>query len=198
MENSNVTLITAMGPSNDKKENRALPWLVGEPNPTAEVIEEIVNRFHVYAMLGQRKLNSKNEEEKRIARTFLKCCEWGGIVRVYFKDKAGQIDTKEARNIAQKARNVVDEFYDWFQPRGLFTKEDWKPYMKLLRRWERVVARFDMCMNSGNQEEKPAETKQDIAPAKYRGAWNRFKGLVRELYGLTIERITKAWLDKYG
>ena len=162
MTDSNVTLVTAMGPSNDKKENRALPWLVGDPHPTAEVIEEIVNRFHVYAMLGHRKLHSKNEEEKTIAHTFLKCCEWGGIVRVYFKDKAGQIDTKEARDIAQKARDLVDEFYDWFQTKGPFNKEDWEPYMKLLRRWERVVARFDMCMPSVTQQEDQPEIDEPI------------------------------------
>jgi len=189
MTDSNVTLITAIGPSNDKKENRALPWLVGDPAPTADVIEEIVNRFHVYAMLGQRKLHSKNEEEKRIARTFLKCCKWGGIVRVYFKDKAGQIDTKEVRDTAQKARNVVDEFYDWFQPRGPFTKEDWEPYMKLLRRWERVVARFNMCMNSGNQAKKPREPEQNTTPAKpeRESRWWRF-------YEITLKVIIDAVL----
>jgi len=157
MTDSNVTLVTAMGPSNDKKENRALPWLVGDPAPTADVIEEIVNRFHVYAMLGQRKLHSGSEEERRIAHTFAKLCEWGGVVRVYFKDKAREIDTKEARDIACEALELVDKFWDWFQARGPFTKQDWEPYMKLPKRWERVVSRFDMCMPSWNQEEKLPE-----------------------------------------
>jgi len=196
MEDFNMTLITTMGPSNDKKENRALPWLVGDPHPTAEVIEEIVNRFHVYAMLGQRKLHSVNEEEKRIARTFLKCCDWGGIVRVYFKDKARQIDTKEARDIAQKARNVVDEFYDWFQQRGPFTEEDWKPYMKLLRRWERVVARFDMCLSSGNPYEKPAEIKQDTAPTILQRIWTGIKGFIKETYRITIKSFFDSAMNK--
>lgn len=46
--------------------------------------------------------------------------------------------------------------------------------------------------------EKPAETEQNTTPAKRRGIIIWCKGLVRELYGLTIERITKAYLDKYG
>ncbi len=46
--------------------------------------------------------------------------------------------------------------------------------------------------------EKRAETEQDTTPAKRRGIWNRVRGFFRELYGLTIERITKAFLDKYG
>lgn len=46
--------------------------------------------------------------------------------------------------------------------------------------------------------EKPAETGQDISPSKLRSAWTRVKGSAKEIYGLTIERITKAWLDKYG
>ena len=65
MDDTNVPLITAMATSKDKKDDRALPWLVGDLAPTADVIEEIVNRFHVYAMLGPRKLHSKKEEEKR-------------------------------------------------------------------------------------------------------------------------------------
>ena len=46
--------------------------------------------------------------------------------------------------------------------------------------------------------QKPAETERDTAPTKRRGVWTWVKVLGRELYGLTIERITKAYLDKYG
>ncbi len=42
------------------------------------------------------------------------------------------------------------------------------------------------------------ETEQKTAPAKRRGIRARLKGLAKELYGLTIERVTKAYLDKYG
>lgn len=47
-------------------------------------------------------------------------------------------------------------------------------------------------------DKKPAEKEQGIAPAKRRTIWTRVKGMPREIYGITIERITKAWLDKYG
>ncbi len=46
--------------------------------------------------------------------------------------------------------------------------------------------------------EKPAETGQKPTPAKRLGIRACLKGLPKELYGLTIERITKAYLDKYG
>jgi len=45
---------------------------------------------------------------------------------------------------------------------------------------------------------EPAQTEQHIPPSKLRSAWTRVKGFAKEIYGLTIERITKAWLDKYG
>jgi len=47
-------------------------------------------------------------------------------------------------------------------------------------------------------KKEPAEPEQKTTPAKRRGIIIWCKGLVRELYGLTIERITKAYLDKYG
>lgn len=42
------------------------------------------------------------------------------------------------------------------------------------------------------------ETEQKPTPTKRRGIRACLKGLPKELYGLTIERITKAYLDKYG
>lgn len=78
MTDSGLCVKTATGTSEDKEEGQVLPWFVGDQAPTAEVIEEIVNRFHLYAQLGQRKLNSKNKEEKRIAQTFLSLSDWGG------------------------------------------------------------------------------------------------------------------------
>jgi len=48
------------------------------------------------------------------------------------------------------------------------------------------------------QASKPAESEQNAIPAKRWRIWTKFKGLAKELYGLSIERITKAYLDKYG
>jgi len=45
---------------------------------------------------------------------------------------------------------------------------------------------------------KQVETKQNATPTKHWKIIAWFKGLSKELYGLTIERITKAYLDKYG
>jgi hypothetical protein len=44
--------------------------------------------------------------------------------------------------------------------------------------------------------QKPIETEPDTIPGK-RGVIKAWVGL-KELYGLTIERVVKAWLDKYG
>jgi len=45
---------------------------------------------------------------------------------------------------------------------------------------------------------KPAEADQKATPAKRGKIITWIKGLAKEFYGLTIERITKAYLDKYG
>lgn len=73
--------------------------------------------------------------------------------------------------------------------------------IELLGPARRLISRFQQIAQSAREElaaEEPPETKPAITPTKRTGVWNRFKGFVRELYGLTIERITKAWLDKYG
>ena len=150
-----------MGTSKDRRDEGGLPWYVGDPDPTAEVVEEIVYWFHTYAMLGQRKLDSANEEEKKIARTFIDCIPF---VMEYFKDKAKQIDTAEARDIAAKAMDLVDEFYGWFEPRGQFTKQDWEPYIRLFSRWKRVMRRFYMLVEtkSGKSPSKRIDLQEDI------------------------------------
>jgi len=153
-----TTLITAMGQRKDRKDDQGLPWYFDEPAPmNDDVIEKIVQCFHTYAMLGHGKLHSGNEDEKRIARTFL---EIEGFVRGYFKDKARQIDTEEARDKANDVLHLVVEFYDWFHPGGQVTEQDMESYMKLLRRWESAVRRFNMCMSSGKQEEEPTEIEE--------------------------------------
>jgi len=180
MANSNVTLITAMGKSKDKKDDQGLPWYFGEPHPTAKVVEEIVNWFHTYALLG--KPGSENKEEfDRLGCTFRDCVPF---VRAYFKDKARQIDTKEARDIAEKALELVDEFDSWFYPRGQFTKQDSKSYSNIFSMWKKVVRRFNLCIRSENPDEKPAETEQNIAPARWRRTWTCVKEIPRWIYYL--------------
>ena len=192
MADSNVTLITEIEPSNDKKENRALPWLVGDPGPTAEVVEEIVNRFHVYAILG--KAGSENKEEfDRLGRTFNDCI---GFVRGYFKDNARQIDTPEARGIAEEALELVDEFDSWFYPRGQVTEQDSESYSNIFRRWKKVVRKFNMCMNSGNQAKKPGERKQDIPPAKRRRIIARLKKVVENAWQIFTKSFWETVFDR--
>ena len=66
--------------------------------------------------------------------------------------------------------------------------------------WEFILM-LQRIAQKGSQDltsKEPAEAEQNIAPAKRRGIRAWFKGLAKELYGLTIERVTKAYLDKYG
>lgn len=183
-----------MGKSKDKKEDQGLPWYVGDPDPTAEVVEEIVNRFHTYAMLGQRKLDSADKEEKRIADTFLKCER---VIMEYFHDKARQIDTAEARDIAAKAMDLVDEFYGWFRPRGQFTKEDWEPYMKLFIRWKKVMRRFYMLIEtkSGKSPSKSIDIQEDI-PGKNRTSPPMSQTELAELWGGSMTQKTISSMIK--
>ena len=66
---------------------------------------------------------------------------------------------------------------------------------EVINELQRIKARLEY-----NQEQSPdtTETEQKPTPAKRRGIRACLKGLAKELYGLTIERITKAYLDKYG
>jgi len=144
-----------MGKNNDQNNRHGLPWLVGDPEPTIEVLEEIVNMFHTYAIHGSRKHQSKDEEDKRIPQTFLRCCSndwgWDGLVWQYFKRKASEINTREARDIADDARNLVAEFNAWFHKQGPSSAEDW---LDLSDKWARIVTRFNMCMPTEKQQQQ--------------------------------------------
>ena len=161
MANSNVSLITVMGTSKNRKDDQGLPWYFDEPAPSAEVIEKIVFWFPEYAVFGRGNFDSKNQQLKRIARTFVHCT---GYAKEYFKDKAMQLNTKdvrdEARNIANDGMKLVDEFYDWFE-----NVQDQRSYYNMCSRWHTVLRGFNMCINSGNQEEKPAKTEKNNKPA---------------------------------
>lgn len=67
--------------------------------------------------------------------------------------------------------------------------------------WSDILAHLEVYLHSKKettQKTEPAETGRDITTDKRRGIKAWFKGSAKELYGLTIERITKAYLDKYG
>ncbi len=68
-------------------------------------------------------------------------------------------------------------------------------------RHQLAKASEDTCLylaSKAVRNEQPAETEQSAALNEWRKVINWLKGLAKELYGLTIERITKAYLDKYG
>lgn len=155
MTNSNATLIAETGTIDD----RGFPWYAGDPDPTAEMIENIIHYFPHYAICGQGKLHSGTEDEKRHARTFQECCEYGGVIRIYFKDKARQIATKEARDIAEEALVLVDRFGGWFHPGGGVTEQDLKSYGNLCWSWRKAVRRFNMCMPSEGQQREQVKVR---------------------------------------
>jgi hypothetical protein len=59
-----------------------------------------------------------------------------------------------------------------------------------------IIAKVLVHLEPQASYKKPAEKEEDATPDKHRGirAWVWLK----ELYGLTIERLFKAYLDKYG
>jgi len=115
----------------------------------------------------------------------------------YFHDKARQIDTAEARDIAAKAMDLVDEFYGWFRPRGQFTKEDWEPYMKLFIRWKKVMRRFYMLIEtkSGKSPSKSIDIQEDI-PGKNRTSPPMSQTELAELWGGSMSQKTISSMIK--
>jgi len=63
-----------------------------------------------------------------------------------------------------------------------------------LRKYVESQPTKDTGINADLASTKPEETKQNVTPAKH---W-KIIAWAKELYGMTIERITKAYLDKYG
>jgi len=88
---------------------------------------------------------------------------------------------------------LAGHIWKLFSPYQVFDNDDqpWygdkKPFLEVA-----------MMSIQGEVAKKPAKPEQNTTPAKRWGIIIWCKGLVRELYGLTIERITKAYLDKYG
>lgn len=62
---------------------------------------------------------------------------------------------------------------------------------ELANKWDTVVQKLNLYMNSGNQEEKPAETKQNATPAKAeRESW------LWKLYEKTLKVVFDSVLEK--
>jgi len=108
--------------------------------------------------------------------------------------KLGHSVVRKAKEIDEKLRPLKKLPY-WNERNYTGPISEFRRYVKIL---------FDKLNHIGQllekdlTSEKPPEKEPDITSTKRPGVLNRSKGFVRELYGLTIERITKAWLDKYG
>jgi len=193
MADSNVSLITVMGTSKDTIKDRGLPWYSDEPAPTAEVIEKIVFWFPEYAVFGRGNFDSKNQQLKRIAHTFVHCT---GYAKEYFKDKAMQLNTKEVRDevkdkvrdIANKGMELVDEFYDWFEK-----VQDQRSYYNMCSRWHTVLRSFNMWLRytERQQPEQVELNDTDQSTALGKLAWIR--GWLWKLYDLTVKSALE-WL----
>ncbi len=83
-----------------------------------------------------------------------------------------------------------EEWAEYLWQRMIDERSGWKP--------EFLLNELNTALENvkTNLADNYPETEQDTTPDKHRGirAWVWLK----ELYGLTTERVTKAWLDKYG
>ncbi len=116
------------------------------------------------------------------------------FLQIGIKFKSNEPDS-ELFKTAKELQDIVDKCESNSSSVSVYERKKFETGMSRYR--ELLKAEY----KSGK---KPAEIERDITPAKrwwIRGwLWIRawFKGLGKELYGLTIERITKAYLDKYG
>lgn len=137
---------------NNKEEIRELPWYVGDPKPTLQIIEKMVARFPSYAL--------NRPEISCYYATFYKCRD---IVKDYFTERVKQAKTSKMQQIAEEAWKLVNQFVGLFE---MGENQDLSRWNVLNDKWGTVIRKFKMYMSSGKQQEKPAETGGNATPAK--------------------------------
>ena len=79
-----------------------------------------------------------------------------GCVKEYLEQTYGEVQDSlkpTLYEICQEAFKVIDEFLKW----ALNDEQGMAIFVQLEHRWDTVVRKFDMCMSSGGQQEKPVE-----------------------------------------
>lgn len=148
-----------------------------------DMTEEDWQKEHEAQIEGERQL--KDEEEfKAIKRTLYKGIE----------GKRAEPDSELFRS----SKDLLDRVTRFQSDPSSVTRHEMRKFEDDLSVYFSLWQGEDNKRSESASAEKPAETKPDIPPAKRRRARKGIKLLGRELYGLTIERITKAYLDKYG
>ncbi len=153
---------------NNKEESRELPWYIGAPEPTPQIIRKIVVKFPFYVSI--------RPEISCYYATFYKCRD---IVKAYFT----QAKSSKMQQIAEEAWKLVDQLVSLFEMGKNLDLNCWNV---LNSKWDTVIRKFDMCMVSGEQQEKPAETGKNAVLAKVRKLWNLVRRIPRWIYVLVL------------
>lgn len=171
----------------DKKRNKVVSYTKKEIKFNQKHLPRSLCGVTGPSVPGQVKDESlfENKVWSWLQRSLLKNIDWCGLYDLIDtqRSKYGNYPTSwwvRVKNICQRAEITTCQF---------------DPITEILKISEEQVLSKQIRKP---QHEHPAQTKPDIPPTKRPGAWNRVKGFFIELYGITIERIIKALLDKYG
>ncbi len=172
------------------------PWDWQKEKLTDSAIAEIVKNLAHYAYDAAFRKPEEVGMTDSLYGGFQIYCH---VAKDYFQEAVKRNTISELSAIATDAFSVADQLLMWIENKirrtnsGYFAR--YMPidapysYTELRTRWDTVVRKFDMRIGSVQQVEKASQ-----APAKH---W-KIIAWAKELYGLAIERITKAYLDKYG
>jgi hypothetical protein len=108
-----------------------------------------------------------------------------GRVKEYLEQTYGEVQDSlkpTLYEICQEAFKVIDEFLKW----ALNDEQGMALFVQLEGRWDTVVRKFDMCMRSGKQQKKLAETGGNAIHAKLRKIWTYVKKIPRWIYVLVL------------
>lgn len=134
---------------NNKEESRELPWYVSDSEPTPQIAEKMVKKFPSYAL--------HKPEISCYYATFYKCRD---IVKDYFTERVKKAKGSKMQQIAEEAWKLVGQFVGLFE---MGENQDLSRWNVLNDKWNTVIQKFKMHVNSGEQQEKPTETPSENA-----------------------------------
>jgi len=101
----------------------------------------------------------------------------------YLKPKVSEI-TEEAFRLIDRFISIVDRH-----------NEDTYSWLEFISQWDTLVRKLNMCVVSGEQQEQPAKTGQNAAPAKIINIEN-FKGVLGDVQAENVQTGDHASINK--
>ena len=198
--------------NNDKKVS--LPLLPTEwKTHTGDLeIDRVANLLHIAlaTILDARRNKYSQCQITQLQKLFEEeCIEAKGFFSGTSR-KTIELPPSERVDFVKSGTAWVDTVSEWFRQNvsGPINLDDWKglhdQLISLIEvhnvMWSISIETIKRNAKLALQQvlQKPTETEQISTPPKRGRIWNRLMGPVKEYYGLTVERVTKAFLDKYG